>query len=276
MAGEKNTSPKAAPGAANDAARQRSSISFPYVDLGAAFDIASAIHNHVGHGSCSEDQLAAWTNQSSKSSGFREQIRAAKMAILVEGDSDALKLAELGRLCVDPDQSRQARARAFLSVPLFRAVYDKYRGAVLPPAAALERDMVGLGVSEKQKDRARQVLERSAEQTGFFESGRTKLVMPAVAQGSGTPLVMREQQRANNNGNAGGGNGAGAGGGSGSGTGNGGPNDPLIKALIEKLPGGGSWPADDRVNWLKMLVMGFQVAYGTDAEIEIKKKEAAN
>jgi hypothetical protein len=32
----------------------------------------------------------------------------------------------------------------------------------------------------------------------------------------------------------------------------------------------------DRINWLKMLVMGFQVAYGTDAEIEIKKKEAAN
>jgi hypothetical protein len=33
---------------------------------------------------------------------------------------------------------------------------------------------------------------------------------------------------------------------------------------------------DDRVNWLKMLVMGFQVAYGTEEEIEVKKKEAAN
>jgi hypothetical protein len=33
---------------------------------------------------------------------------------------------------------------------------------------------------------------------------------------------------------------------------------------------------DERISWLKMLVMGFQVAYGTDAEIEIKKKEAAN
>jgi hypothetical protein len=62
---------------------------------------------------------------------------------------------------------------------------------------------------------------------------------------------------------------------SGAGSGTGGPNDPLIKALIQKLPTEGSWPTDDRINWLKMLVMGFQVAYGADAEIEIKKKEAA-
>ncbi len=41
------------------------------------------------------------------------------------------------------------------------------------------------------------------------------------------------------------------------------------------LPSGGSWPADDRINWLKMLGMGFQVAYGADDGIEIKKKEAA-
>ena len=62
---------------------------------------------------------------------------------------------------------------------------------------------------------------------------------------------------------------AGAGGG-------GGQNDPLIKALIQKLPGSGSWPVDDRINWLKMLVMGFQVACVDGEEIEIKKKGAPN
>jgi hypothetical protein len=80
------------------------------------------------------------------------------MAGLVEGDADTLRLADLGRAIADPDQARQARARAFLTVPLFKAVYEKYRGTVLPPAAALECDMEGLGVAEKQKGRARQVL----------------------------------------------------------------------------------------------------------------------
>jgi hypothetical protein len=178
------------------------------------------------------------------------------------------------RAVADPDQAKQARARAFLAVPLFKAVYEKYRGTILPPAAALERDMVGLGVSEKQKDRARQVLERSAEQAGFFENGKTKLVMPALAQGSGG--AVREANRDSGSASA---DGKGTGGNSGSGAGaggGGGQNDPLIKALIQKLPGGGNWPVDDRINWLKMLVMGFQVAYGDGEEIEIKKKGAAN
>jgi hypothetical protein len=112
---------------------------------------------------------------------------------------------------------------------------------------------------------------------GFFESGKNKLVIPAMAQGSGAPV--RDQQQGHGSTAGGEGKGGAGSGGAGSGTGgggNGGHNDPLIKALIQKLPSGGNWPVDDRVNWLKMLVMGFQVAYGTDAEIEIKKKEAAN
>ena len=45
---------------------------------------------------------------------------------------------------------------------------------------------------------------------------------------------------------------------------------------FKSSPSGGSWPADDRINWLKMPVMGCQVAYGADDDIEIKKNEAAN
>jgi hypothetical protein len=33
---------------------------------------------------------------------------------------------------------------------------------------------------------------------------------------------------------------------------------------------------DERINWLKLLSMAFQMTYGQDEEIEIKKKEAAN
>jgi hypothetical protein len=31
---------------------------------------------------------------------------------------------------------------------------------------------------------------------------------------------------------------------------------------------------EDRINWLKVLMIGFQVAYGSEEEIEIKKKAA--
>jgi hypothetical protein len=49
----------------------------------------------------------------------------------------------------------------------------------------------------------------------------------------------------------------------------------LLQALIDKLPKAGPWPADDRVTWLRMLAMGFQMAYGADADIDITKKASA-
>jgi hypothetical protein len=60
------------------------------------------------------------------------------------------------------------------------------------------------------------------------------------------------------------------------GDGGGGPDDPLIQALIQKLRPTGPWSADDRIQWLRMLVIGFQIAYGTAEEIKVAKDEAAN
>ncbi|MGQ0741698.1 MAG: hypothetical protein ACT4OG_05310, partial [Alphaproteobacteria bacterium] len=57
--------------------RQRSSIAFPYMDLGEAVEVALAIHNHVGAGPCTIHQLAAWIDMSPKSSGFRARMSAS-------------------------------------------------------------------------------------------------------------------------------------------------------------------------------------------------------
>jgi hypothetical protein len=54
----------------------------------------------------------------------------------------------------------------------------------------LERELVQIGVAEKQKHTARLVLERSAQYAGFFEHGKDRLVMPGVA-----PDERREQPK---------------------------------------------------------------------------------
>lgn len=46
--------------------RQRSSIAFPYMDLNEAVTLAKAVHNNVGTGTCSVEQLAPWVLGSSK------------------------------------------------------------------------------------------------------------------------------------------------------------------------------------------------------------------
>ncbi|TAK47797.1 MAG: hypothetical protein EPO23_09720 [Xanthobacteraceae bacterium] len=250
--------------------RQRSSIGFPYNNLGDAIEVAQAIHSNVGTGECDDSQLSAWLNVSPKSSGYRIQISAARMFGLIETTSGNHKLTTQGRAIVDPQQERTGRALAFLNVPLYKAIYDKYKGGVLPPAAALERDIVGLGVAEKQTGRARQVFERSAEQANFFEHGKNRLVMPAVALRDPSPDGGDDKNKNKNK------NGDGGGGGDDDLDALG--LDPLLIALLKKIPASGEWPAAQRLRWFRTFAMNVSQIYDTDSDpVEMKiELEAAN
>ncbi|MDR3415853.1 MAG: hypothetical protein P4L83_06685 [Nevskia sp.] len=242
--------------AEGEAKRQRSTIGFPYSDYEDAEKIAQAIHGNVGHGTCSLDQLGPWTNQSPKSSTFRSQVGAARMFGLIESEgTETYRLSPLGVRAIDQAHARGAKADAFLNVPLFKAVFDKYKGHVLPPPAALEREIVSLGVSEKQKARARQVLVGSAEQTGFHEQGKNKLVMPAVVVTAATPPAPEK-----NRGGGGGGDDGGL------------QLDPLLMALLRKIPTrDDGWPPEKRVRWLRTFAMNVSQVYDDDeSPVEMK------
>ncbi|WP_441277963.1 hypothetical protein AB7783_13985 [Tardiphaga sp. 172_B4_N1_3] len=231
-------------------ARQRSTIGFPYNNLGDALEVAQAIHSHAGTSDCDDSQLSAWMNVSPKSSGFRMQLSAARMFGVIETTSGHHKLSPLGRMMVDPQREREARARAFQNVPLYKAIFENYKNGVLPPAAALERDMIGLGVAEKQTGRARQVFERSAEQAGYFEHGKTRLVMPAFASKADDPPPPPPPSDEGDKG--------------GKGNGDGDPPDlhPFIQGLLKELPASGTaWPEPQRKLWLDTAASIFKMIY---------------
>lgn len=259
MSGEKISMAEAA-GASEEAGRQRSTIGFPYVSLKDAIELAEAIHGNVGLGECDDAQLAAWSGQSTKSSGFRVQLSGARMyGIIVSDGAGKHRLSDLGQMALDPTRAREAKATAFLNVPLYKALFDKYRTGILPSnAAAIEREMVGLGVSEKVKDRARQAFEKSAEQAGFFEHGKNRLVMPGFATRElppEDPVVQQEQ---------GGGNGGGGGGGKPP------PVDPIIAGLLARLPKSGDvWPVAERKLWLQLLEGSFQLIYKDSPQMKV-------
>lgn len=253
--------------------RQRSTIGFPYTDLDSCVSMANAIHEHVGLGDCDDAQLAAWTDQSPKSSGYRVQLYAARGFGLISGEAGRHKLTDLGRSIVDPSQVREAKVKAFLTVPLFKAMFEAYKGGVIPPAAALERQIVDLGVSEKQKDRARQVFERSAEEAGFFEHGRNRLVTPGVP-------VREERPKSEGKDEGGNGNGGGDGG-SGGGRDVDLNLDPLLIELLKKIPlAKAGWPSAQRLRWFRTFAMNVSQIYDEDEspiELDIKiTKETAD
>lgn len=245
-------------GNGKDGKRQRSTISFPYSDYESAAKVAAAVHGNVGHGHCSPGQLAAWMGQSSKSSGFRTQLAAARLFGLIESDNpESIRLTELGQRVVDPAQAGAARAEAFLRVPLFNALYEKYKDGVIPPAAALEREIAALGVSEKQKARARQVFDSSSTQTGFRETAPNKLVRPPVIV---TPRTNDKEEKKKGGGDGGDGS-LGL--------------DALLMALLRKIPpsGAGAWPVESRLRWFRTFAMNVSQVYDEDdspVELEIQ------
>ncbi len=244
--------------------RERSSIGFPYLTLDEAADVANAIHRNVGTGDCSDDQLAPWLSLSQKSSGFRLRISAAKMFGLIESVSaGSHKLSDLGRKIVDPAQERMARAEAFLQVPLFSAVFEQYRGNVLPPSAALERELNSLGVAQKQTSKARSSFERSAQSAGYFHEGRDRLVKPGFAENK----REAEQRQPDQNGTTESGEDRG-------GTGGGSETrHPFVEGLLQTLPTKEEpWPVERRVAWLRAAAVCFDLLYGVEETINIEGK----
>ena len=243
-----------------DRGKQRSTIAFPYYDLDEAVRVAKAIHGNAGIQGCELGQLSAWLHHDSAASGaFRVKLTAARLFGMVDVQGEHVILTDLGRRVVDARRERTARADAFLHVPLHRKLYDLFKNGVLPRDIALERDIETLGVSPKQKSRARQVFQRSAQQAGFFEHGKDRLVKPtdsvaieAVVEPAPTtqqrpfPSETRPSELP-------------------FGGSNGGlpPNvPPPIAALLSELPPrGAKWSRTERKKWTELALASFEYLY---------------
>jgi hypothetical protein len=228
------------------AGRIQSEIEFPYSDLETAVDLARALHSNAGS-SCEDAELAAWLDQSINGGTYRARRSAARMFGLIEIAQGRLSLTPLGHRVVDSTEGRSARADAFLLPELYGRMYEQYRGQVLPPPPALERHMEQLGVSPKQKGRARQVFQKSAQYAGYVDPGSGRFVRPGTG-----PEFDRSQQVQRRTGGGGGG-------------GDGGDQvdiDPIIRGLLARLPKSGEvWPEAERKLWLDLLAGSFKLIY---------------
>lgn len=165
--------------ATSEQTRTRSKIVFPYGSLRDAEQIAETLHSQWG-GEASPDQLAGSLNSTPRSGTFRIKVASARIFGVVNVSRGKVSLTELGHKIVDPQTQESARVEAFLFVPLFREVFEEYKGKALPPDGGLEQKITDLGVSAKQKDKARQTLQRSAERAGFFKTQKGRLIRPAT------------------------------------------------------------------------------------------------
>jgi hypothetical protein len=235
-------------------------ISFPYQDLEAGISVASAIMQSGGV-ALSRDQLAGTMKMSPGSGTFILKVSTARLFGVVGTAQGKYALTQLGFAILDTDDKRQrlARAEAFLNVPLYRRVYDEFKGRQLPPRPhGLEQAFLKFGVAAKQRANARIAFEKSARQAGFFAAGEDRLIEPIIGAArldDGSPSVKdvmddggypeRRPDLSNFH--------------------------PFIQGLLESLPEPGTnWTLEGRAKWLQAAAHNFDLMYkGSDGEIKI-------
>lgn len=169
---------------------------FPFVALKGVIEMAEVLGPAGGR--CQFNDLAELLGQTKTSGAFRGRTMAGRMFGVTETEGSEVVLTELGRRICSPDTAADARADAFLNVPLYKALFNRYAadGFKLPPAQVVESDMMRLGVPDTRVAVARQTFMRSAETAGYFRSGHDRLIRPAPMSGSITPRNVGMPERA--------------------------------------------------------------------------------
>ena len=120
-------------------ARQRSVYLFPAYGLITALDIARQVEENGG-GTLTEETLAVNLGLSVKSSGFRLKSLAARQFQLITKQGDTLTTTPIAKAIfkpTSPDDANRGYRQSFLSIPLFQAVAERYRGQRLPDSQTL-------------------------------------------------------------------------------------------------------------------------------------------
>jgi hypothetical protein len=249
------------PGTKPKAVRISGDNRYPKYDLNSCLALAEKVKNGGGN-DCTVEQLGALLGyKNTNGGGFATRVANAKMFGLIEtvqGRYRTTPRAETILYPATPNERQQALVDAFLSVPVYKRIYETHKGQRLPEALGMQnllhRDyQIPAG---EPVILALRVLMDSAEQTGFFtatQGKRTNLVIPIMGASGGTTLADTPPPDSNGRHNGGGGGGGNGGNASGRGK--------LVDGVLDLLPEGDAWSEALMQDWLTMLTMALRVRY---------------
>ena len=160
---------------------------FPYEPLDRSLDLIDHLYNTHGT-ECPVDALAESLGTSPLSGSFRVRVSAARKFGLLARQPNVAKLTDTGRRALNPSRRDEALVEAFLHVPLYKQLYNKFHDTPLPEPAGLDSQMIELGVPEKSADRVRRAFLKSATTAGLFDASHNRLVKPTNTQDASDPV----------------------------------------------------------------------------------------
>lgn len=201
------------------APQKRSDVYFPSRDLADSLAVAKTLYGKGG-GKATGDALAVYLGYKSTHNGaYLARIGAARGFGLIVKSGDTLALSARAQqilMPTYPEQAHQGLVEAFLSIELFKRVYEDFKGKELPPDFGMKNALRNTyKVVPTRIDLALKVLKDSAEDAGFFAASKNHLIMPQlqVAPPVSSPQTSdlpdeSEKDRSGGGGNDGGGGGS--------------------------------------------------------------------
>ena len=165
----------------------------PYIDLVEAVQIIEACYDRAGD-EIPFDLFSEVTRNTASSSSFTRKMATCRNFGLITVSGNKINLTEVAERIFrprDPNERQAALKDAFLSIDLFRRIYDKYLGRILPQDEYLANtfsDYVPPEEARKWVDRfvesaneAGLLLDRSDGKTQVIDGARQAAIDSAVA-----------------------------------------------------------------------------------------------
>lgn len=175
--------------------KPKSDIGFPYYSLDKSIEVARLVHERAG-GRCGRSQLAPLIGYSGvKNGGFLTRVSAAKMFGLIDEFNESVTLTDRAKKIlapVRPTDADQAKVDAFMSVELFRRVYEDFEGHTLPAEVGLRNLFENqYKIVPKQVSNALRTMLESADTAGMFKlaGNRSKLIVPLMQSSGAIPVT---------------------------------------------------------------------------------------
>lgn len=158
----------------NDCKRERSAL-YPMITVDACFEIIELI-DKIGGKLYSTKAIADAVGMSEKTNSFRARISTLRQYGLISGSQGAYQLTDISNDYLYPthdEQKKDAKLRAFLNVPLYKKLVEKYENQALPSPDKLANTLLGkdYGLTKSTKDLAVDNFISSLEQLGLLING---------------------------------------------------------------------------------------------------------
>lgn len=234
-------------------------LRYPQYDLKSSIDVARTLHSKGGTGSAAE--LAEYLGYSSVNNGaFLTRVASAKLFELLDGQAKAYQVSERALRILAPESdaaAEQDKVEAFLSVPLFKAVFDRFHDQPLPDAEGLANSLrVNFSIPETQAKAAVARLLDSADEAGLFRvaGNRSKMIRPSRGNGAGDgrPLGAPAGDKGSPGGSAGSGSGTRA------------RDHKIVDGVLDLLPPvkpDGGWDEQGLAQWLAFFEGAVRMLY---------------